>query len=173
MHPLALFALVVWLAVLCWQDCRRRVLPNVLTLGGALAALAARYGAGGWGAGNEGLAGGAVCGFFLLLPFLLRATGGGDVKMLFAAGCVVGLRGAASLLFFMSLAGLFVMLVMLACGLADGARLKHGARCLFDWRYDRRAGKAALAPRDSRRYHIPYSLAIAAGTLAAVLWRSA
>ena len=64
-------ALTPWLAILCYQDCRWRRLPNVLILGAALVALAVRYGAGGWALGNAGALGGIVCGLFLLLPFIL------------------------------------------------------------------------------------------------------
>lgn len=163
--------LSVWLAVLCYTDCRHRVLPNVLTFGGALVALAVRYGAGGWAAGNAGLAGGIVCGLFLILPFILHSAGGGDVKMLFAVGCIMGLGKAAEVILFTSLAGLLLMFVMLVVGLADGCRLKHYMRCLLDWRYDRAAGKAALPPKDSESVRVPFGVAIAVGTWATMIWR--
>lgn len=159
----------LWLAILCYQDCRHRVLPNVLTCGGALMALAVRYGAGGWAAGNAGLLGGLACGLFLLLPFCLHAAGGGDVKMLFAVGCVTGLRLAPAVILFTSLAGLVLVVVMLLVGLADGGRLKHYLRCAFDWRYDRVAGRATLPPRDSERARVPFGVAIAVGTWMALI----
>lgn len=157
-------ALTPWLAILCYQDCRWRRLPNVLTLGAALVALAVRYGAGGWALGNAGALGGIVCWLFLLLPFILRAAGGGDVKMLFAVGCAVGLGRSAQVILFTSLAGLALMLVLLLVGLADARRLKHVLRSVFDWRYDRAAGRAALPPKSSERCRVPFGVAIAAGT---------
>ena len=60
--------LMIWLAVLAYQDCRYRRLPNWLTLGGALFALAWRFGDGGVHALMAGVWGGLVCGLFLLLP---------------------------------------------------------------------------------------------------------
>jgi len=163
--PIILFAaLTPWLAILCYQDCRWRRLPNVLTVGVALVALTVRYGLGGWAFGNAGLLGGIVCGLFLLLPFILHAAGGGDVKMLFAVGCVVGLGRAAETILFTSLAGLALMIVMLLAGLTDSRRLKHCLRSIFDWRYDRKAGKAALPPKSSEKCRVPFGVAIAIGT---------
>lgn len=163
----------VYLAVLSYLDCRYRRLPNVLTLGGALVALALRYGLGGFACGSEGLWGGLVCGLFLLLPFVLRAAGGGDVKMLFACGTIVGLRAAAEMILFTSLAGLALMVVMLVWGNADSRRMKHLMRTLFDWRYDRKAGAAELPPRENERCRVPFGVAIAVGTAVTLIWRLA
>lgn len=163
--PIYLFAaLTPWLLVLCYHDCRWRRLPNVLTYGGALFALAVRYGIGGWVLGNSGLSGGVVCGLFLLLPFILHAAGGGDVKMLFAVGCAVGLERSAEVILFTSLSGLALMLVMLAAGAADAGRIKHCFRSLFDWRYDRKKAKAALPPKSNEKCRVPFGVAIAFGT---------
>ena len=150
-------------------DIKYRVLPNWLTLGGAGVALLVR----GWSEGMAGVwdsfAAGAVAGAFLLLPFLMRGAGGGDVKMLAAAGVMVGWSRLLWLLWFMSLAGLALAMIMLLCKQADGARLKHYARCLLDWRYDRKAGAASLPPRESARVRVPFGVAIGAGLVLA-LW---
>ena len=161
--PVAI-AISAWLAVLFYRDCRFRTLPNVLTLGGALVALVARLGFGGWGEFKIGLVGGLVCALFILLPFLLNGAGGGDVKMLFAVGCMLGLERAPAVMVYTSIAGLVMVVVMLAGGLADGRRLKHCFRSLFDWRYDRLAGKASLPPKDDERSRIPFGAAIALGS---------
>jgi len=159
-----------WLLSLCVSDVRRRRLPNALTLGGAAAALAVLWGAGGTAALLDGLAAGALCGLFLLLPFFLRAAGGGDVKMLFACGIIAGMRHAMALLLFMSFAGFILAVVMAVAGRVDLARLEHAGRCLLDWRYDRKAGRAALPPRESERGRVPFGVAIAAGLFMALAW---
>lgn len=156
---------IPWLVVLCWMDIRSRRLPNALTLGGLAGGLvlaAVRYGADGF---VDALTAAGVCVLILILPFLVRAAGGGDLKMLAACGTFVGLRGTLPLFVAMSFSGLLVALVMLVARQASAHRLKHIFRTLFDWRYDRAAGKAALPPREDESGRIPFSLAIAAGTV--------
>ena len=157
--------IVPWLIVLCRLDIRSRRLPNVLTLGGLVGGLvlaAVRYGTDGL---VDALTAAGICVLILLLPFFLRAAGGGDLKMLAACGSFVGVRGVLLLFVAMSFSGLVVALVMLVARQASAHRLKHIFRSLFDWRYDRAAGKAALPPREDESGRIPFSLAIAAGTV--------
>ncbi len=156
--------LSVWLLALCIEDVRRRTLPNALTLGGALVALAWRLGAGGFPAFLGGLMGGVFCALLLFVPFLLHAAGGGDVKMLFAVGAALGRVRTVGLLFYVSIAGLVLAVLFLAFGRVDRGRLVHYARCVFDWRYDRAAGRASLPPKTSEKARVPFGLAIAAGT---------
>ncbi len=158
-----------WLAALCWLDWRWRRLPNWLTLSGAAVALVWRLGYGGLPALVDGFAAGMLAGFFLLLPFLLRGAGGGDVKMLFAVGAMLGWRWLMPLLVYTSFAGLILALAMLVGGRLDPARLRHYGRCLVDWRYDRAAGRAGLPPADSEQVRVPFSLAIAVGAVLPLL----
>ena len=159
---LALIAVSPWLYLLCRSDWKSRRLPNGLTLGGLAVVLIFRLGFG-FPYFLNGLWGMLICGGFLLLPVLLRAAGAGDLKMISACGAVVGLTGCLDFLMAMALSGLVLVIVMLMMKAADGARLKHYARTLFDWRYDRKAGKAALPPKDSERTRVPFGIAIAAG----------
>lgn len=170
-HYVLLTVVGVWATVLSWEDCRARRLPNVWTLGGAAVALVFRLGYGGVPAFVDGFAAAAVAGAFLLLPFLLRGAGGGDVKMLFAAGAIAGWSRVFSLLWATSLAGVVFGAVLLAIGALDGARLTYCVRCLCDWRFDRRAAAATLPPKDAARYRIPFSVPIAVGLLVALLWQ--
>lgn len=167
---LCMTGIAAWAGVLSWSDCRTRRLPNALTLGAAAVALAFRWACGGWGSLLDGFAAGAAAGGFMLVPFLLRGAGGGDVKMLFAAGAMAGWSRLLTLLWFTSLAGVILGLVMLALGQADGARLRHLLRCAVDWRYDRKAGAAGLPPRETARVRVPFSVAISAGLLASLAW---
>ena len=107
-------AFAIWSVALAAPDLRHRRLPNALTLGGAVAALALRTVAAGAEGLMDGLEGGAICAALLLLPFLLHAAGGGDVKMLFAVGCFFGSARAVGALFWISVSGLALALAFLA-----------------------------------------------------------
>jgi prepilin signal peptidase PulO-like enzyme (type II secretory pathway) len=84
--------------------------------------------------------------------------------MFLATGCICGLGGAAILLFITSAVGFLLAVVMLIAGRADASRLKHWGRCIFDWRYDRKAGREALPPKTDERVRLPFGVAIAIGT---------
>jgi prepilin peptidase CpaA len=159
----------IWAVALSVYDLKYRLLPNWLTLGGAAVALLLRLAAGGSAGLVDGFAAGAVAGVFMLLPFLMRGAGGGDVKMLFAAGIMAGWSRLLLLLWFMSIAGLVLAVAMLALKQVEGARLKHYARCAVDWRYDRKAGAAALPPKESAKVRVPFALAIGAGLILAMV----
>ena len=167
---IARFALgTAWGSVLSYFDFKERRLPNWLTLGGATVALAWRWGYCGFGGFLDGLIAALLGGAFMLLPFLMRGAGGGDLKMLFAAGAIVGTRLVLALLWYSSLAGLVLGIGMLVCGRLDSSRMKHFFRCIVDWRYDRKTGAAALPLKESEAVRIPFSLAIAVGMLIALL----
>ena len=169
--------LTPWLGYLCWSDAKHRRLPNVWTLGGLLAGLCVQAGFWGWAGFKDGLAAAGGAGLFLILPFLLRAAGAGDLKMLAACAAFVGLRETPFLLMAVSFAGLFVAIPMLVMRKVTAARLVHILRCMFDWRYDRAAGRAALPPKEDERVRVPFGIAIALGIWATLaleallLWR--
>ncbi len=159
----------LWAGWLSAEDLRRRRLPNAWTLGGLLAFLAFHAGYGGAPSAVAASAAAALAGLFLLPAWLMRAAGGGDVKMLAAAGAAAGPSGVLPLLLHTSVAGLVVALAWLAAGRADPARLRHLGNLLFNPRYDRAAGAASLPDRGQEKVRVPFALAIALGLLGA-LW---
>ena len=162
---LRIVLLAPWLVVLCIKDIKTRRLPNAWTLGGLAAGLLVGLGQGGIAGFLDGLEAAGVCVLFLLLPYLVRAAGAGDLKMLAACGAFVGMRNVLALLVAVSFAGFFVAVGMLLARKVGAARMKHAFRVLFDWRYDRRAGRAALPPREDEGNRVPFGIAIAIGTL--------
>lgn len=164
--------LAPWLVALCVKDVRTRRLPNVWTLGGLAVALAVDFGLGGVSGLLDGLAAAGVCILFLIVPFLVRAAGGGDLKMLAACGAAVGMSNVLLLLLCVSFAGFFVAIGLVVRKAVGLARVKHAFRCLFDWRYDRVAGRATLPSKEDEGNRIPFALAIALGTMATLVWEA-
>lgn len=158
--------LAPWLVALCVKDVKTRRLPNALTLGGLAAGLLVQLGWGGVAGLLDGLLAAGVCVLFLLVPFLVRAAGAGDLKMLAACGAFVGARHVLLLLIAVSFAGFFVAVGMLATRKVGAARIRHAFRTLFDWSYDRKAGRAALPPVEDEGNRVPFGVAIAVGTMA-------
>lgn len=84
--------------------------------------------------------------------------------MLFACGALAGFRLCVAELLFVSVIGLVVAVFMMLARRVSLARLRHGLRCVFDWRYDRRAGRVGLPPVSDERVRVPFGIAIALGT---------
>lgn len=166
-----IIAATPWLLVLCVFDIKERRLPNAWTLGGSAAALVYCLGYGGASLFLRGLSAGILCALFLIIPFFLHAAGGGDVKMLFACGILVGLGNVANFLFFVSIAGFLVAVVMWCAGKVDIGRIRHYLRCVFDWRYDRKRGRESLPPASSEKCRVPFGVAIAIGTWMSFAWQ--
>lgn len=164
------YPIMAYLIVLAWYDCRCRRLPNWLTVSGAIAFLLYRLAFLGVDSFCNGVFGGLVGGLFLLVPFLMRGAGGGDVKMLFAVGCMLGVPLILDALLFISLGGIVLGVAMIVGKRVDTARLKHCFRCGFDWKYDRKGGRAELPERSSEKSRIPFGVAISIGTVLAMFW---
>lgn len=161
--------LTPWLLALCVSDVRHRRLPNVLTVGGLLVALSLSFCVGGVPVLADSLMAAGCAFLFLFIPFLLNAAGAGDVKMLAAAAAFLGLHSVPFFLLATSFGGLAVAIVMICMRQVTAARLKHAFRTLFDWRYDRKAGRAALPPKDDERARVPFGCAIALGVWATLI----
>lgn len=132
-------------------DVRTRRIPNVLTASLAVIALALHA--------TGGLAAFADAFIIMLLvllvgtlPFWLGWFGGGDVKLLAACGAAVGSQGVAPLLFDVLLAGGVLALI-------EAARRRR-VGMLF-----RSTASVVMGTGPTLGLHVPYGLAIAAGTI--------
>ena len=164
---MTVLALVAAAAVIDW---RSRRIPNLLTLGGALAGFALQTGFNGLD-GTQAALGGWAVGFALLVPgYALGQTGAGDVKLMGAIGTFIGpattlVAGLSSILVG-ALAALLIALI--GRGVSPWGRYGNMLRCLLA------TGKAAYVPPQAGEVmalSFPYALAIAAGTVIA-LWYS-
>lgn len=95
----------LWALVAAVLDARFHRIPNWLTYSGILAGLAARLTFLGMQGLTSGLLGGLFAGGIFLLFFVVRAMGGGDVKLIAALGTLVGWPVAVELLIATAMAG--------------------------------------------------------------------
>ncbi len=161
----ALIPLLVIGAVASIWDVRTGRIPNLLTFGAAVAAIAFHLLAGGPAGAASSLGGWAV-GCALFLPvYLLGGMGAGDVKLLAAIGAWVGPAEAVKVAFFSVIAGgVLAIVVALARGYLRRA-LANVWLLLCHWRV------VGLRPLDdltlpaSSGPRLAYALAITAGSL--------
>ena len=160
-------------------DLRSRRIPNLLVVTGlSLAAVAHGVALATGGFPMAGKAwwsplAGLITGGIALMPlYALRACGAGDVKLMAMAGAFLGAPVALRAVLFTLLAGgLLSLLFMLGRGVA--AQTFANIRFLIgDWMLKARGGQGiALAPLATTAARLPYSVAISAGTLLALLTR--
>jgi len=159
-------------------DLRSRRIPNTLVLAGFALALVSHASSIAWGrvplAGSAWWAplAGMGAGFSMLLPlYLLRATGAGDVKLMAMVGAFVGAPAVLTVTFYTLLAGGALSLAfMLGRGVA-AQTLANLRSLLTDGALRATTGQGArLAPMQTTAARLPYAVAIALGTGAALLW---
>ncbi len=151
--------LSIWMA---WGDIRTRRIPNYLTLGTAVAGLGFQLGFYGWWGLWSGFLGLALGFGLLILPYLLRGMGAGDVKALAALGAWLGPPRTFALFVCMGICGGVLILLVLGWRGVLWSRMREGWIHLRNrWR-GRPSGTETPAPRLPRQ-RIPYAAALALG----------
>lgn len=158
-----LIALSPPLIYLCWSDWTRHRLPNKWTMGILLVALACRLGIGGWRLFIDGVLAGMIGSLLLLILYLVRGLGSGDLKLQASVCCVLGIRLLPTMFFCMSIASLLLLMTMFLMRKLDIRYFKHYVMCLNCWKYDRITERKKLPPRNRRDAWIPFGIAISAG----------
>ena len=162
-------AAVALVLVACIPDLRTRRIPNALTLGAAIVALAFHAATNGL-AGLATSAGGWLLGAALFFPiFALRGMGGGDVKLLAAVGAWLGPAQVIWVALITSVAGGVLGLVVAAFHGYLGKAVSNLFVLLMQWRVSgiRPVEKVTLA--GSRGPRLAYAVPIAVGTMV-TLW---
>jgi prepilin peptidase CpaA len=150
-------------------DLKTRRIPNYLNLGTVLGGLGFQLGYHGLPGLLNGLAGLGLGFGLLLVPYLLKGLGAGDVKASAALGAWLGPWGAFGLFIFTGLWGGLILLAML---LRQGrllAEIRAGGHfllnCLLCRPFNSKAAPSAPRPRTT----IPYGVAMALG-MATLCW---
>ena len=145
-------------------DVAIRRIPNAFTLPAIVFGLLLHFGLGGWRQLATAAAAGLGCGVIFLLFHLAGGMGGGDVKLITAAGSIAGLSLMGPLLILTSFAG-----GMMAIALAlSHRRLKQTLINLWVLVGHHRTHGLAPHPKfnsgNAQTLRLPYGLAIAAGS---------
>lgn len=151
-------------------DSRTRRIPNLLSLGGAVAGILLAVI--GYGSVTPSASlGGLALGLAALLPlYLLKAMGAGDAKLMAAVGAFLGPSVTLAAVLGTFIAGAVIAIVVLIArdGLRETAqRYWFGTKHLIlsgTW-LGKRVDKGGTGP-----LRFPYAAAILCGSVAAVLW---
>jgi prepilin peptidase CpaA len=167
-----LLAVIAGLAAI--SDWRARRIPNWLTVAGFVAGCALNAYTGGWPGLGHALAGAALA-FLIHMPlFLLRASGGGDVKLMTALGAILGPHDWLVLFIVSAVLGGVMALVVILWRGALGRTLRnvwHIVREVIRFRAPY-VSRAELDIADESSLTIPRGV-VAAGAVALFLiaWR--
>lgn len=154
-------ALIVVLILSVWYDVSQRRIPNWLTAGGVLVALALR-GSIGVEALWLGFLGGALGLFLGLLLFAAGAMGAGDGKLLAAVGTFLGFEVfLRSLPLIGAVGGLLALAVTLRKGTLLPTLLRFRELLLYCVSFGRIGERRTLAMPGA--VTVPYGVAVAAG----------
>jgi len=155
LHLALLCSLLVAAAV---SDVTTRRVPNAIPVSVAAFGIVALLAAGGVRAALLGAVAAAVTLALLVYPWWRRMIGGGDVKLAVACAAWVGLARLH----------VFVLATAIAGGIVSCAALAAASRGTAE---ANPAGSATWRER-ARAIRVPYAIAIGAGALVALHWRS-
>jgi prepilin peptidase CpaA len=158
-------------------DIRTRRIPNALTFGSAIVAVAfhaldagtvrAVPGAIAWSAA------GCAVGFLLFLPlFLLGGMGAGDVKLLAAMGAWLGPAAVCWVAIYGSVAGGVMALPLIVARRAVGRTWSNIWGLIGYWRLAGIRPHPGLTLETPGAIRLPYALPIAVGALLTLWWRA-
>jgi len=159
--------MLAMLGVSIVTDLRTGKVLNVLTVPCAIAGLTLGVIAGGLMGASDRLLAAAVVMMILFFLSPLAGLGGGDVKLLMAIGAIQGLHFAIWAMLFTGIAGGLLAIYTVA----KRRKLKQTATNLLSNMLSKSAGVSTDLAAGSAVGKIPYSLAIAAGALVALVLR--
>lgn len=146
-------------------DVRGGRIPNLLTYGGLLSALAVRGFVIGWPGLKSGLIGVLAAGGIFYVLFLVGGMGGGDVKLMAAVGAWAGANETVALLIATALAGGVLALVYMLHHKRVLATLANTLELIRHHLTSGLRPHPVLNVQEPGMIRVPYGLAIALGAL--------
>jgi prepilin peptidase CpaA len=150
-------AFTAMMAAAAGFDLWKRRIPNALTVAVLIGGLFARGVTGGFASLGSALVGAGLGLAIMLLPFTLRWIGGGDVKLIAAAGAWLGPIGVIEMIVLGLAGGGAIALAVLAVG---GRQLRRDVA--QNLRNAWLARRAPDAPRRERSQLVPLGVALGA-----------
>jgi prepilin peptidase CpaA len=159
----ALMVLFILLTVAVYMELKESRIPNWLTLSGMASGLFIAYLHG--SSAFDSSLGGLVIGFgFLFIFYVFGGLGGGDVKLMGAAGSLMGMEMTKPAIFYTTFIGAFIAMMMVIWRKDFWLRIGQSLRSLAFWR---KQDKNQSAPLPAIK--VPYGIAIAIGCVLALL----
>ena len=157
--------LLILLVASTWFDIKSRRIPNWLVLVGITASFGTQVLSGFGSVSTWGL--GLLVGFGLFIPlYVFRAMGAGDVKLMAVVGSFIGPNAAISAVFMTLIAGGVLALgVSLWCGALRSVYFNVRFVLLDAFFAILHGGTVRVSTPLNSAGHLPYAVAIAAGTL--------
>ena len=150
-------------------DVRSRLIPNRLTGPASVAGLLLHLACGGWSECGWSMLALLVCGGVFLVFHLAGGMGAGDVKLIAAEGCLLGITNVGSLLVYTALCGGILGLFAAA---SRGKLRETLANVLVLTSHHAQHGLSPhpdLNVGNDTKLRLPYALAIAAGVFLTVV----
>ena len=174
MHEAIKIALMGVTGISAITDLYSRRIPNAVVVAGLVAGLGLNTWLNGWSGLAHALLGFGLAVLIYVPLFLLRAMGGGDVKLMAAAGAIVGPKDWFTLFILASIAGGVIALGMLLARNALGSaffNVMHIAKELAHFRPPYKS-QPDLDISSPQSLSMPHGVAIAIGAVALLVLQS-
>jgi prepilin peptidase CpaA len=160
--------LVALVTVAALFDLRTRRIPNWLCAAGLLCGFACQIALFQWAGAREALLGAGLALLIYVPLFALRAVGGGDVKLMAAAGSMAGPRAWIAIFLVTAIAGGVIALVLIAVKGRMRRTLRNVGVLLTELIHLRAPHKVEeeLDVTSGKALRLPHGCTIAVGTLA-------
>lgn len=158
---------IIFCLIAGYYDIRWRRIPNWLILSGLITGFVLQGASGGFSALANALQGWMLGMALLIIPFLLRGMGAGDVKLLGMVGALQGWVFVVNTFLWMAVwGGIMAIIALLASGKIQILVLQLAASHYPPWQVKLAVMKSKVSPGKTA---IPYGVAIGLGVISSMI----